>query len=446
MKWQHLSLSRSGREHNAGGQRGWSLWRSHTGRMNNEHTLFSQWAGSAPQTIGPSLSSSTMSDNDHIQPQPPSSSLLTYMSIKCDSRDERGRFAQCAKVCVDLDKRIHVAYFPQQLLDALDIRNTPFFFYMLCCRNVSGTSADPHRNREKKCTVCCYFVLQEPAASLPSCLSVGQIQWIPPPRLSRRSEYKYELRLALLSDEWSCQPNSASFQSRVLPLIPHSRSAGSCENWKWQSNQHVEQADWTKLSWPRSELFNTSGRQRLPLSEHAASLSAFQNQENTREKRRGKKRGERGIKCEFSSNGSQKWSLFPFNLWSTRAISKKESFAWGKFEANQKPTSGNSPHLPLLSPPRQTENVCITCFAADLMSRWHCQMKDTSLFFFSPLRPSIPRQFIFGFICSVAWGSVRGNQLAVSHSDDNKSRHYHFYSGSIFETEGGRRVFVRVEE
>lgn len=356
------------------------------------------------------------------------------------------RFAQCVKVCVDLDKRIHVAYFLQRLLDALDIRNTPFIFYMLCCRNVSPTSADPHRNRKKKIH-CLLLFCAAGTCCLPSLLSQRRADTLetPSPRLSRRSEYKYELRLALLSDEWSCQPNSASFQSRVLPLIPHSRSAGSCENWKWQSNQHVEQADWTKLSWPRSELFNTSGRQRLPLSEHAASLSAFQNQENTREKRNEKKRGERGIKCEFSSNGSQKWSLFPFNMWSTRAISKKESFAWGKFEANQKPTSGNSPHLLLLSPPSNWK--CLHHLFCGWFNEPLTLSDERHLpLFFPPHRPNIPRQFIFGFICSVAWGSVRSNQLAVSHSDDNKSRHYHFYSGSIFETEGGRRVFVRVEE
>lgn len=39
----------------------------HTGRMNNEHTLFSRWAGSAQQTMSPSLPSSAVSDNDHIQ-------------------------------------------------------------------------------------------------------------------------------------------------------------------------------------------------------------------------------------------------------------------------------------------------------------------------------------------------------------------------------------------
>lgn len=71
------------------------------------------------------------------------------------------------------------------------------------------------------------------------------------------------------------------------------------------------------------------------------------------------------------------------------------------------------------------ENVCITCFADDLMSRWHCQMKD----FFFLLHPNIPCQFIFCFICSVAWGSVTSNQPAVIHSDDNKWRHYHFYTG-----------------
>lgn len=71
------------------------------------------------------------------------------------------------------------------------------------------------------------------------------------------------------------------------------------------------------------------------------------------------------------------------------------------------------------------ENVCITRFADDLMSRWHCQMKD----FFFLLHPNIPCQFIFCFICSVAWGSVTSNQPAVIHSDDNKWRHYHFYTG-----------------
>lgn len=44
--------------------------------------------------------------------------------------------------------------------------------------------------------------------------------------------------------------------------------------------------------------------------------------------------------------------------------------------------------------------------------------------------------FILSSICGgVAWGSIRGNKLAVVHSDDNKSRHYHFYwkwEGSVF--------------
>lgn len=77
------------------------------------------------------------------------------------------------------------------------------------------------------------------------------------PCVRRWSGYKYELRFALFSDEWSCRSVGTSFQSLSLPLIPRPRPEGSCENWKWQSNQHVEQADWTKLSWPRSELFNT---------------------------------------------------------------------------------------------------------------------------------------------------------------------------------------------
>lgn len=58
------------------------------------------------------------------------------------------------------------------------------------------------------------------------------------------------------------------------------------------------------------------------------------------------------------------------------------------------------------------------------MSWWHCQMKD----FFLP-HSNVPCQFIFCFICSVAWGSVTSNQPAVIHSHDNKWRHYHFYSG-----------------
>ena len=68
---------------------------------------------------------------------------------------------------------------------------------------------------------------------------------------------------------------------------------------------------------------------------------------------------------------------------------------------------------------RLNENVCITCFADDLMSTWRCHMKDSLL----------PCQFIFCFICSIAWSAVKSNQLAVTHSDDNKSRHYHFYLG-----------------
>lgn len=153
-------------------------------------------------------------------------------------------------------------------------RNDSLLF-ACCCKNIPLTGTDLLQNKKKLnfalffCFLCC--------RNLPPCFPLASAsgRYSGFPCLSIRSEYKYELRLALLSDEWSCQPNSASFQSRVLPLIPHSRTAGSCENWKWQSNQHVEQADWTKLSWPRSELFNTSARQRVPLSEHPASLCAF---------------------------------------------------------------------------------------------------------------------------------------------------------------------------
>ena len=51
-----------------------------------------------------------------------------------------------------------------------------------------------------------------------------------------RSQYKYELHFALLSDEWSCQANNASLQSCFLALILHFRTKRSCENWKWQSS------------------------------------------------------------------------------------------------------------------------------------------------------------------------------------------------------------------
>lgn len=101
-------------------------------------------------------------------------------------------------------------------------------------------------------------------------------------RYSRFSEWswagghKYMQHFALLSDEWSCQTNSPSFQSYFLPRIPQSRTKGSCENWKWQSNQHVEQADWTKLSWPRSELFNTRPIRGLSVDD-AVSLHDNQN-------------------------------------------------------------------------------------------------------------------------------------------------------------------------
>lgn len=160
-------------------------------------------------------------------------------------------------------------------------------FCWLPSKNIFHTSTDLLQNSKTNGMFFCFLCCRKPLPPFPLVSASGRYSGSP--CLSRRSEYKYELRLALLSDEWSCQPNSASFQSRVLPLIPHSRSAGSCENWKWQSNQHVEQADWTKLSWPRSELFNTSGRQRLPLSEHPASLCAFGKKKKRRKKREGGK-------------------------------------------------------------------------------------------------------------------------------------------------------------
>lgn len=58
------------------------------GERNNEHTLFSRWAGSAPQTMSPSLLSSTLSDNDRILQRRRSPSLMTYMGRKCASHDE----------------------------------------------------------------------------------------------------------------------------------------------------------------------------------------------------------------------------------------------------------------------------------------------------------------------------------------------------------------------
>lgn len=269
-----------GRVHNAGGQRGWSLWRSHTGRMNNEHTLFSHWAGSAQQTMSPSLLSSTMSDNDHIQQHPRSPSLMTYMSIKCDKHDElqevrRGYDVDYFASACCVRQKPHVACFAAPASLYPQRRKWFFAFCMLCCKNIPLTSTDLLQNKKKIefCFFFCFFCCRNLPPCFPPASASGRYSGFP--CLSIRSEYKYELRLALLSDEWSCQPNSASFQSRVLPLIPHSRTAGSCENWKWQSNQHVEQADWTKLSWPRSELFNTSARQRVPLSEHPASLCAF---------------------------------------------------------------------------------------------------------------------------------------------------------------------------
>lgn len=172
----------SGRVHNAGGQRGWSLWRSHTGGTNNEHTLFSQWAGSALQTIGPSLSSSTMSDNDHIQQHPASASLLTYMSINCDSHDELQEVRagyDGASVCWHM---LHVScsgcLIPSK-------KNQLLAFYMLCCKKVSGTSTDLHQNMNKiqfgfcACVRAC--VRAAGTCCLPSLLSQRQADTVDPP-------------------------------------------------------------------------------------------------------------------------------------------------------------------------------------------------------------------------------------------------------------------------
>lgn len=136
--------------------------------------------------------------------------------------------------------------------------------------------------------------------------------------------------------------------------------------------------------------------------------------------------------------------------WSTRAINKKESFAQENLEKIKKERAGIlwglfSPSgkwgpLVLFLPP--SEWKCLYHLFCAWFNEPLTLSHERFLLLFS-LRRNIPRQFIFCFICSVAWGSVRSNQPAVSHSDDNKSRHYHFYSGSIFETEGGRGIFVR---
>lgn len=86
------------------------------------------------------------------------------------------------------------------------------------------------------------------------------------------------------------------------------------------------------------------------------------------------------------------------------------------------------------------ENVCITC---DLMSTWCCHMKA----FFSCSVESVACQFRSCFFCVVAWSSVKSNQLTAVHSDDNKSRRYHFNWGPSLNWggEGGREgnIFVR---
>lgn len=167
--------------------------------------------------------------------------------------------------------------------------------------------------------------------------------------MRRWSGYKYELRFALFSDEWSCRSVGTSFQSLSLPLIPRPRPEGSCENWKWQSNQHVEQADWTKLSWPRSELFNTGPIGGLCYRGCSRAVWEPETQRGERQRSSGKQEEEREtawskvyIKlCEFS----------PKSLISTPTPPPPATHLSGGWIGN----------------------VCITC---DLMSTWCCHMKD----------------------------------------------------------------------
>lgn len=78
----HCTRDAAVKRSNSAGGENWSPWLSHTQRMNNEHTLFSHWAGSAQRTMNPSLLSRTMSDNDHIHQRWERSPALTYMSTK----------------------------------------------------------------------------------------------------------------------------------------------------------------------------------------------------------------------------------------------------------------------------------------------------------------------------------------------------------------------------
>lgn len=57
-------------------------------------------------------------------------------------------------------------------------------------------------------------------------------------------------------------------------------------------------------------------------------------------------------------------------------------------------------------------------------------------------RESVACQFRSCFFCVVAWSSVRSIQLASVHSDDNKSRHYHFNWGPS-PKQGEGNIFVR---
>lgn len=74
------------------------------------------------------------------------------------------------------------------------------------------------------------------------------------------------------------------------------------------------------------------------------------------------------------------------------------------------------------------------------MSTWCCHMKG--FFFFSCSVESLVCQFRSCFFCVVAWSFAKSNQLAAAHSDDNKSRHYHFNWGPSSNRGGEREIFL----
>lgn len=119
-----------------------------------------------------------------------------------------------------------------------------------------------------------------------------------------------------------------------------------------------------------------------------------------KEKEKGGNKIQTGRKCEFSPTSSQKWSLLSLTninvrdpssdqhvqltrkkvllkkIW-RKSKNKEQEFSEGCF-----PPRINEARWFYFSL-RLNENVCITCFAPDLMSRWHCQMKDFFFFFHS---------------------------------------------------------------